>query len=202
MSPYRFSLALVISCMLHMLILWLTSHYRIDSKNPRPATRHETLHLSLSSAQPHVAETITRSSAMAEPERGKTGTTKAPRSSTSGKTAFPEKPLGERTKENVPQPITNARPGVTAAQIRATARKEARARADETGTEVTNAQPTLSTRLQRILNPPREPPGVHKMADGTLRVVTEFGTTYCIRPKEDWRILGPEDDLPVTMTCR
>ncbi len=40
------------------------------------------------------------------------------------------------------------------------------------------------------------------LADGTARVVTEYGVVYCIRPNEDWRILGPEDNLPVSVICR
>lgn len=200
--PYRFSLALVISCMLHMLILWLTGHYRIDAKNSRHAPQHKTLHLSLSSATPPVSDAITQSSSTAKPNRVETEKTEARRSSAPGKTTLPEKPPGKRAGGNASQPVTDARPAVTAARIRATAKEEAHASAEETSSETGSIKPTLATKLQRILNPTREPPGVRKMADGTLRVVTGFGTIYCIRPREDWRILGPEDNLSVTVTCR
>ncbi|MCU7875204.1 MAG: hypothetical protein KZQ84_00115 [Candidatus Thiodiazotropha sp. (ex Lucinoma borealis)] len=51
------------------------------------------------------------------------------------------------------------------------------------------------------MNKPREAPGVTSLADGTIRVVTEYGVTYCIKPIEDWRINGPEDDMGGSMHC-
>ena len=56
--------------------------------------------------------------------------------------------------------------------------------------------------LDRALNPKRETPGVKTRADGTLRVVTEQGLVYCVKPTEAWRFPGPGEELPLNMICR
>jgi hypothetical protein len=43
--------------------------------------------------------------------------------------------------------------------------------------------------------------GPSSLADGTVRVVTEYGLVYCVRPIDDSRILGPEEIPPINMTC-
>ena len=60
---------------------------------------------------------------------------------------------------------------------------------------------TVGAVLDRALNPRQEPPGVRELADGTIRVVTEYGHVYCIRPSSDPGILGPEDVMPKSVLC-
>jgi hypothetical protein len=59
----------------------------------------------------------------------------------------------------------------------------------------------VSAILDKALNPQREAPGITTQADGTTRVVTKQGNTYCIKPSEDWRILDPHDDIRVSVYC-
>jgi hypothetical protein len=190
----RFSLALAISCLLHLLLLWLTGHFRIDLKTSERAHLPRSLHLSLSS-------TATRS--IAPTDSSKVGEKKtAPSSSRSpDREPPPEEPSQDSSGIGASKPIAAQPTTVTATRIRETALEEARLRGKDTSREDGQPLPSPASKLQRRLNPPREPPGMRTMADGTLRVVTEFGTTFCVRPKEDWRILGPEDVMPMTVTC-
>jgi len=197
---FRFGLALAISSLLHLLVLWLSSHHEIELKTSPRSSLSKTVRLSLESpmashskSQPFMQDS-TKKVGHGQPET-------AP-SQTLGKSPQPRETLRERARSDASAAIRHDRKQITTARIRETATEEARTRAIEDITEHRTPTPSISSKLDRALNPPREPPGVRTMADGTLRVVTEFGTTYCIRPKEDWRILGPEDDLPVSMTCR
>ncbi|MEJ2694642.1 MAG: hypothetical protein P8166_16855 [Candidatus Thiodiazotropha sp.] len=59
----------------------------------------------------------------------------------------------------------------------------------------------IASTFAKALNPPKEPPGVSEMSDGTIRVVTGSGIVYCIRPRDDPRMPGPEDAITLAVTC-
>ncbi|MET0027257.1 MAG: hypothetical protein ABW101_06430 [Candidatus Thiodiazotropha sp.] len=61
---------------------------------------------------------------------------------------------------------------------------------------------SVSARLNRALNPKQESAGVSVRADGTTRVVTDWGYTYCIKPLDEGQIADPGEDLRVSMICR
>lgn len=61
---------------------------------------------------------------------------------------------------------------------------------------------SVSAILDQALNPKREAANISTLADGTTRVVTEQGYTYCIKPLDDWRIVDPQDDMRVSAFCK
>ncbi|MET0089370.1 MAG: hypothetical protein ABW068_04990 [Candidatus Thiodiazotropha sp.] len=61
---------------------------------------------------------------------------------------------------------------------------------------------SVSARLNRALNPKQEAAGVSVRADGTIRVVTDWGYTYCIKPLDEGQIEDPGEDIRVSMVCR
>ncbi|MCU7929373.1 MAG: hypothetical protein KZQ90_01115 [Candidatus Thiodiazotropha sp. (ex Codakia rugifera)] len=91
---------------------------------------------------------------------------------------------------------------VSTSQIITTATDIAHEIAGDDTSEVVKETSSVSVKLDRALNKSQETPGVYSLSDGTTRVVTEFGTTYCIQPIDDWRIIGPEDDMRVSMYCK
>ncbi|MCG7936473.1 MAG: hypothetical protein JAY69_05400 [Candidatus Thiodiazotropha taylori] len=61
---------------------------------------------------------------------------------------------------------------------------------------------SVSAILDQALNPKREAANISTLVDGTTRVVTEQGYTYCIKPLDDWRIVDPQDDMRVSAFCK
>ncbi|MBV2119900.1 MAG: hypothetical protein KUF74_00440 [Candidatus Thiodiazotropha sp. (ex Ctena orbiculata)] len=61
---------------------------------------------------------------------------------------------------------------------------------------------SVSAILGQALNPKREAANISTRVDGTTRVVTEQGYTYCIKPLDDWRIVDPQDDMRVSAFCK
>ncbi len=82
------------------------------------------------------------------------------------------------------------------------AREMARTMPDASDQDSPQDATSVSARLDRALNPKREAPGVTVREDGTTRVVTEWGYTYCIKPLEDGQIVDPGEDIRVSMYCR
>jgi hypothetical protein len=70
----------------------------------------------------------------------------------------------------------------------------------ETGVTEGHKDPITSA-FAKALNPQKEPPGVSELSDGTIRVVTGLGLVYCIRPRDDPGIAGPEDAVTLAVTC-
>ncbi|MCG7989202.1 MAG: hypothetical protein JAZ20_02000 [Candidatus Thiodiazotropha weberae] len=73
---------------------------------------------------------------------------------------------------------------------------------DEEQAETIENKNSVSAILDQALNPKREAPNISTLADGTTRVVTEQGYTYCIKPLDDWRIVDPQDDMRVSAFCK
>jgi hypothetical protein len=103
------------------------------------------------------------------------------------------------TDEVRPSPKTHH--PVSKAQILATAKSVAHELAIKDMSETKPTESAIALAIKRSLKGQREAPGVSTLADGTIRVVTQFGTSYCVKPKDDTGILGPEDDMSVSMTC-
>ncbi|MCU7796189.1 MAG: hypothetical protein KZQ75_03535 [Candidatus Thiodiazotropha sp. (ex Myrtea spinifera)] len=189
----RYGLALLFSVCLNAAILWLVAHYLLKTDDYTAPPQPKTIHLQLSPAkegknEPIVEQRPPTPSVVERPE-------------TPNRNPEPQ-PADELATVSEPPPSAEQRPPVNAARILATARDMAHKIAAEDKTKPQQTAPPMPSALESALNPKREPAGVRMMADGTIRVVTEFGLVYCIRPQDDSRILGPEDDLPISMTCR
>lgn len=92
-------------------------------------------------------------------------------------------------------------PAPSSAALFASARELTQQMADDYQTTSKPEQNKVETALNRAFNPQKEPPGVESLTDGTIRVVTDWGLVYCVKATEDWRILRPEDNLPMNMIC-
>jgi hypothetical protein len=210
-TPTRgtYGLAIAISFGFHMLILWVVTRYLFDDGNmPMPA-KPRTIHLTLSYTQSRRSDPVVPRPVLSTTRTDEVKTTKDETSRKmilngddrlnpppgKGTTKDP-KVFGDSTLASETQG------SVSASQIMASAKTYAQRMATEDTTQVKQEDSAIRSALKRAFNPHREPPGVTSLADGTIRVITPFGTTYCIKPRDDSRILGPEDDMPVSMTCR
>ncbi|MET0066554.1 MAG: hypothetical protein ABW076_09435 [Candidatus Thiodiazotropha sp.] len=121
---------------------------------------------------------------------------------------------GERLPEHAhPPPGNNRATGKTKSQhtpstqalLRSAgqvAREIARTIPDSAVRENHSDSTSVAARLDRALNPKREAAGVSVRADGTTRVVTDWGYSYCIKPLEEGQIVDPGEDIRVSMVCR
>ncbi len=184
----RASLVLLISVALHLLIFWLAAGYVTLNPEPHKRTKSRPLHLTLTPPSSDAS--------LPEPkDRPVEFRQKKARVPSNGVTSPAKQP---------PTPANTEKPHRTAPSakaILATARSVTRQIAIRDQAELKPEKNSIESALDRAFNPQKEPPGVKRLADGTIRVVTDWGLIYCVRPSEDWRILGPEDNLPLNMTC-
>jgi hypothetical protein len=200
-SPRKFAFAIALSISLHLLLVWhLSQWYKAGWTN-----------LPTSSVQPHLHITITT------PKTQETEHQQPPLSEAATGQSPEEKPLPMKepidraevettpTQAPTPKPTTTGsieeRP-VTTAQIKQSATAVIRELADDDTGEQEQRPDSTSAILERALNKPRETPGIYSQMDGTTRVVTEQGFTYCVKPLDDWRIIDPEDDMRVSVYCQ
>lgn len=183
----RYGLAFLTSVCFHAMILWLVAQYllKIDDDSAAPP-KPTTIHLQLSHAEKRQSEPSTE---QRPPTPSNTDRHETP--DRSSKPQITEAPTTAKTRSTI-----------SSARILATARKHAKQIATEDTSRTGQNETPSQSALEKALNPQKEPAGVGTLTDGTIRVVTEFGFVYCIRPKDDSRILGPEDDLPMSVTCR
>ncbi|MCU7918379.1 MAG: hypothetical protein KZQ95_08460 [Candidatus Thiodiazotropha sp. (ex Epidulcina cf. delphinae)] len=113
-----------------------------------------------------------------------------------------QKTATHTTREIESQTAPNSGRPISTAKIMATATDVASEIAGEDTSDAKKDSSSISSKLDKALNKPREAPGVSMLSDGTTRVVTEYGATYCIKPKDDLRINRPEDDINVSMFCK
>ncbi|MEJ2611778.1 MAG: hypothetical protein P8179_17300 [Candidatus Thiodiazotropha sp.] len=105
-------------------------------------------------------------------------------------------------KNRIKQQIKSDSPhSVTTAKILSSASSITHDIATEGPNDTKKDETSVSAILNKALNPHREAPGVSNLADGTIRVVTKQGYTYCIKPMDDGKINGPEDDIRVSVYC-
>ncbi|MES9851628.1 MAG: hypothetical protein ABW170_07340 [Candidatus Thiodiazotropha sp. L084R] len=192
--------ALLISVALHLLLLWLIAnklefnlsenipikrspiHVSIIHQNmkPKPFKSHERTSLQNS----EITETV-------EPQQEpQTNNQSVQKESSKQKIDQSSSPDGSRRR-------------VTSAKIISSSSEVInKLSSDESIQTTIQKSDSVSAILDRALNPKRESPGITTQADGTTRVVTEKGFTYCIKPLDDWKIVDPEDDMRVSMYCR
>ncbi|WP_369160592.1 hypothetical protein [Candidatus Thiodiazotropha sp. LNASS1] len=194
--------AIALSIGLHLLLLWLTTNwFQIEWNRHSPSSARQPLRVSIT--QPRsIHESTQRQTGSIETAADPAPEEKPPQK---------KDPLAEIQAKPVPHPTSTSIPPisgstrertVTTAQIRRSAAATARDMAkDNTGEQAKEAD-AVSATLERVLNKPRETPGIYTQADGTTRVVTEQGFTYCIKALNDWRILDPGEDMRVSMYCK
>ncbi|MCU7925172.1 MAG: hypothetical protein KZQ97_01875 [Candidatus Thiodiazotropha sp. (ex Dulcina madagascariensis)] len=207
----RLKLALVISLGLHALMIWLVANYSQTGFQPFPATSlPKTIQITIAppitSQTDSVAPSDSPSPAdpkkMAQPPQ-RTQPTQAREKQTHRQVSADDEtvtpPPGETGRQTAPDRVRHP---ISTTKIMATATDVARKIAGEAASGVAKDSDSTSSKLDNALNKPREAPGVSMLADGTTRVVTEYGVAYCIKPKDDLRINRPEDDLSVSMFCK
>jgi hypothetical protein len=204
----RYGLALVISFGLHLLILWLAADYLLDSKTFSTSPQPRAIRLSLSPAKTMQSDPTTHQDSHSLPrmdgdEISKEDTIddRSPeRDGASTQTARPNT-ASDQAVTNKSRLPAEPHEQASIARIMASAKSITRKLAAEDTSETKPRDSVIASVIEKALNRQTEPPGVSTLADGTIRVVTQFGTTYCIKPRDDTGILGPEDDMSVSMTC-
>ncbi|MCU7839549.1 MAG: hypothetical protein KZQ94_09240 [Candidatus Thiodiazotropha sp. (ex Troendleina suluensis)] len=204
--PRELTLAVVVSIGLHLLILWLLAnhisfinHRFPDSALPQP------LHITI--AHPRNTQ---NSKAQQSPLKQNPALEIDPEKQQIHDRVMDHDASADTEIEPIPhpdptskQPITGAISGklITTRQIMDTTATVIHDLPDDNSNDTENEVESVSAKLNQALNKNHKKPGVYSMADGTTRVVTEFDTTYCIKPVDDWRIIDPEDIMPVSMYC-
>jgi hypothetical protein len=188
--------ALPLSAGLHFLLIWLVTQLLFETP-PSTAKRNQTIHLSFETV--NAQQPKTDNGAVGQPSSPpvKVGETKNPSVESSQRTKDKQT---ERTISDDQLNDINIVAKPSAAQIKATAESIAKAIAAEDTSTLEQKRSIIAKRLEKVFSQ-SEVPGVSELADGTIRVVTEFGIVYCIKPQDDSRILGPEDNMPVSVTC-
>jgi hypothetical protein len=190
---WRFSLLLLLSIALHALLLgWIANPLRNTETVTGPA-KPGPLHLTFL-PRPRMQSDTEAHSSPAESSSADLDT--------GVKKAGGESGTAEQSQTSESATLTPTRDRATSRAILTTARELARQMALQAGSERKPARDDAAKALRQALNPQTETPGVKALADGTIRVVTENGLVYCVRPNEDGRILDPADNLPVSVLCR
>lgn len=199
--PGGLKLAISVSIGLHLLLLWLSTFYpqsRYDSYPPSAPPR--SLHITIAK-QPHSQDT--------EPQQPTPSDSKQEQTPRQADTDDMQQQTQAESNppnlERVPKrPIRGAISGnkVTTPQIYNSAAAVSRDIAESFADEPGDGEDPLSETFDRILKQPKETPGIYSRADGTTRIVTEYGISYCIKASDDWRIGDPGEDLPVSVSCR
>jgi hypothetical protein len=112
------------------------------------------------------------------------------------------KKTSDQTSRENNNAVTRQSPSISSRQILNTAREAALQAAIRHPESTQKKPPTIESKLSKALNPKREPAGVSTLADGTTRVVTDWGHVYCIPPEDENGIPGPEDNMPLSKLCR
>jgi hypothetical protein len=188
-TPQRLIFTLLLSVGLHLLLLMhMSDWFQSERDKSAPSTTHKPLHITITAAR--TQETKHQQIPLIAPEKERSSEQIPPRQKESiDKVETTTEPNKERT--------------ITAAQIKQSAAAIARELADDDKKEqgLRPDSDSVSAILERALNKPRETPGIYSQADGASRIVTEKGFTYCIKPLDDWRFIGPEDNMPISTYC-
>ena len=198
-KPHGLALAIALSIGLHLLFIWYLGNWYQAGSNLSPSSLRRPLHISITA--PTIQQSERQQAALSESALEQNLVTKpqSQKQPIDGIQAEPEPLNTESSKPTIAGAIRES--AVTAAQIRQSAAAVVRDIAEDAKGEQGKKLDSISAILERALNKPREKPGVHTQADGTTRVVTKHGYTYCIKAIDDWRIIDPEDDLRVSTYC-
>jgi hypothetical protein len=192
------SYALIISASVHALLIWLAVHPQHISQNVTPIDRESNaIHITLKYPQPSPSlpkqSSPSRPSPLTRPlpARDSKPTTQKPN-------LKPNKPnVVHRDKQK--QKVTSAKIlGTVSEAVKEVTQQKYSQETQNTGLK---EKPPILAPLDKALNPRREAPNITVRSDGTTRVVTKSGTTYCIKPLEDWKIIDPNDDIRTSTTC-
>lgn len=193
--------ALLISVALHLLLLWFIANKMevalTQNKNP---TQHASIQITITHPR-REPDTLKKHQRTAFPNAD---TTSAVTSENTRQHEYPssQKYISEKKEQ---QDTSTNKPNrlITSAKIIASSTEiiNKLASEDNNNTGTPNSD-SVSAILDRALNPKREAAGITTQADGTTRVVTEKGFTYCIKPLDDWKIINPGDDMRVSVYCK
>jgi hypothetical protein len=200
-TPRGFFFAIALSICLHLLLVWhLSNWYQAGWDNlPIPSLRRP-LHITI--AAPRIQETESQQAPLSEPAIDQSPVKKPqPKKEPIDKVEAEVTPLHTAPSKQTITGTIKQRP-VTTAQIKQSAATITRKLAEDNVGEQKQRLDSVSAILERALNKPRETPGIYSQADGTTRVVTENGFTYCIKALDDWRILDPQDNIRTSMYCK
>jgi hypothetical protein len=189
----RFTLILFLSTTLHLLLLWLATALLQEDRLDKPA-KPKPLHLTLAPPKPVIKEP------KAEPKPSEKTVDERPVSTRRQNIdPIPASKLEPTLRSTAPAPVDEQ---ISTASILTAAKEQARQMATHEWGETKQRSDNVASILDRALNPQKASPEVMTLADGTIRVVTKQGSVYCVRPNEDWRFLGPEENPPLNSTCK
>jgi hypothetical protein len=199
-SPRGLTFAITLSIGLHLLIVWHLGHWYQAGWD------------SLSSPSPGRPIRITVAAQGSQETESQQ--TFSPEPASENNPAIKPPPIKQSTDkleaDTAPHDSEPSKPSITgsfkertvsAAQIKQSAATIASDIAKDEKQEVNEKPDSVSAILERALNKPREKPGIYSQANGITRIVTKQGHTYCIKALDDWRIIDPEDDMRVSMSC-
>jgi hypothetical protein len=199
-TPRGLAFAVALSVGFHLLIVWrLSDWYHAGWDDHTPFSRQRPLLVTVTA--PRSQETEHQPAPPSEPVTEQSTIEKPPPKKAAINEIVTEvtPPHAEPSKQTTTSAI-KART-VTTAQIKQSVATVVRDLADDDEGELERKPDSVSATLDRALNKPRETPGVYSRANGTTRVVTEQGFTYCVKALDDWRIIDPEDDMRVSTNC-
>ncbi|MBT2989177.1 MAG: hypothetical protein B6D72_01660 [gamma proteobacterium symbiont of Ctena orbiculata] len=192
--PRGLAFTILLSIGLHLLLLWQPSNWlQAERDNLTPSSLPRLLSITLAPAVNN-QERSSPQAASIEPAQ-EPNPEQRPQA---------EKQPGEAnqaTPSNSVSDVGIRERKVTAAQIRQSATAIVNEITEDNREAEDVRSDSVAEILGRALNKPRKTPGVYTQADGTTRVVTRQGFSYCIKALEDWRTIDPEDDMRVSVYC-
>jgi hypothetical protein len=194
----RYGWALTLSFGLHLLLIWLAVHILFPTQPTHSPAQSRTIHLSFGRANEQQTETDVHAIDQSPSTQVEIGNATRPAAQSHSRS---EDKQANPRNAGIQSELMESPAKPSAAQIKATAERLAKSIATKDTTTLKQTRSAIAKRLEEVFRQQAEAPGVTELADGTIRVVTEFGHVYCIRPRDESRILGPEDVMPVSTTC-
>ncbi|MCG7909108.1 MAG: hypothetical protein JAY61_12740 [Candidatus Thiodiazotropha taylori] len=189
-----FASALTLSIAMHFLLTWYLGD-KLWRYMPEPPSynRSSTIQITIESPV-RVSTPLQNHQRVSMPKQPKTPILEPKRPDT---TAPPE-------RNQQKQPIAESEADrITSARILSSSKQISRNLViGEQQADTKGDKNSVSAILDQALNPKREAANISTLVDGTTRVVTEQGYTYCIKPLDDWRIVDPQDDMRVSAFCK
>ena len=192
--------ALILSVAMHFLLTWylgdrLWRYLTEPPSHDQPSMIRITIESPIRTSTPH--ENHQR---VSMPKQQRTPTQTAEPKRNDDTPSPTDQPGFNEQQDSITESKANK---ITSARILSSSKQISRNLAvDEEQAETTENKNSVSAILDQTLNPKREAPNISTLADGTTRVVTEQGYTYCIKPLDDWRIIDPQDDMRVSAFCK
>ncbi|MCG8015172.1 MAG: hypothetical protein JAY97_03065 [Candidatus Thiodiazotropha sp. 'RUGA'] len=189
-----FASALILSIAMHFLLTWYLSDklWRYLPESPsqdRSSTIRITIESPVRVSTPHLNH---KRVSMPKQPRTPAAEPKRPDTTNPAGRNQPKQPIAESKADRI-----------TSARILSSSKQISRNLViGEQQADTKGDKNSVSAILDQALNPEREAAHISTLADGTTRVVTEQGYTYCIKPLDDWRVIDPQDDMRVSAFCK